>query len=167
MNKSTLALLLSLLAISTIGVYQYQSNVDSTLDNYEFTEEEQYLLTWASGQQVSNEITKIAGPSSKGQCAKYVREAIQRANGAPVQPTGIVSAKDYGPFVKQYGYKTTSRSHEQAVTGDVAILAGQPAHPHGHIAIKCSDGKWRSDFVQNSFWIYKDGSRPSYTIYTL
>ncbi|KRW98315.1 hypothetical protein PPERSA_02092 [Pseudocohnilembus persalinus] len=165
MNKSTLALLLSLLAISTIGVYQYQSNVDSTLDNYEFTEEEQYLLTWASGQQVSKEITKIAGPKSKGLCAKYVREAIQRANGAPVQPTGIASAKDYGPFLKKFGYKSTKKTHDKAVTGDVVIFAGQSAHPHGHIAIKCSDGKWRSDYVQNSFWVYKQGS--PYTIYTL
>ena len=111
------------------------------------------------------EIKKIAGPHSLGLCAKYVREAVQRAKGIPVQATGIASAKDYGPWLVKNGYTKTGKNYENAVVGDVVVFQGNSQHIHGHIAVKCDDGHWRSDFVQNNFWIWSDGFRPHYDIY--
>eukprot|EP00347_Sterkiella_histriomuscorum_P018258 403346197 len=115
--------------------------------------------------KTNTEIKKIAGPKSLGLCAKYVREAVQRAKGIAVEPTGIASAKDYGPWLVKNGYSKSSKTYEQATTGDIAVLQGNSVHIHGHITVKCDDGHWRSDFVQNAFWIYSDGFRPSYVIY--
>lgn len=115
--------------------------------------------------KTNTEIKKIAGPKSQGKCAAFVREAVQRAKGVPVQPVGIVAAKDYGPWLVQMGYSRSSKTYEQAQTGDIAVLQGNSVHIYGHITVKCDDGHWRSDFVQNGFWIYTDGFRPSYVIY--
>lgn len=56
------------------------------------------------------------------------------------------------------GYAQTTKTYTEAAAGAVAIMAGQPAHIHGHICMKCPDGVWRSDFVQNGFFPYADGS---------
>lgn len=115
--------------------------------------------------QTNVQIKKLAGPTSQGLCAKYVREAVQLAKGIPVAATGIESAKDYGPWLIKQGYSASSKSYTQAAVGDIAVMAGSSAHPHGHICVKCDDGHWRSDFVQNNFFPYKDGSQPAYVIY--
>ncbi len=119
--------------------------------------------SWKTG--AASKITSLAGPKSTGKCALVVRQAIQMAKGEPVQPTGIESAKDYGPWLIKEGYSSTWKTYSQASVGAVAVMAGSSAHPHGHICIKCADGRWRSDFVQNGFFPYADGSQPSYTIY--
>jgi len=51
------------------------------------------------------------------------------------------------------------------VTGDIVIFESTDDHEHGHIAVKCDDGKWRSDFVQKGFYPYADGTKPNYLIY--
>lgn len=67
--------------------------------------------------EVSQAITSIAGPHSKGQCAKYVRQAIQIANHEPQSPTGIAAAKDYGPWLEKHGYRATGKTYNQASVG--------------------------------------------------
>jgi hypothetical protein len=84
--------------------------------------------------------------------------AVQQAKGIPVQPTGIVSAKDYGPWLEQQGYSASWKTFQNAEVGDIAVMEGSAAHPHGHICVKCDDGLWRSDFVQRGFFPYADGS---------
>jgi hypothetical protein len=115
--------------------------------------------------RVNTEIKKLAGYKSLGRCAAYVREAVQRAQGSPVYPVGIVAAKDYGPWLEKQGYRRSSKTYTQAQVGDIAVMQNSPNHPYGHICVKCDDGHWRSDFVQNSFFPYIDGSHPSYVIY--
>ena len=83
-----------------------------------------------------------------------MREAIQEAFGEPIRSVGIESAKDYKPFLIIHGYTKVNKDIERCVSGDVVIWEGVRTHIHGHIQIKCSDGKWRSDFVQtpNNPW---------------
>ena len=114
---------------------------------------------------VASEIEKDAGSKSLGKCALYVRKAIQKGKGLKVEPTGIVSAKDYGSFLVKMGYRASKKDYSQANTGDISIFEGNKKHPHGHIQILGSDGKWRSDFKQNNFNPWKDVSNPSYVIY--
>ena len=115
--------------------------------------------------KVGENITVLAGPKSTGKCALFVRQAIQKAKDVNVEPTGIESAKDYGPWLIKQGYKASSKSYTSATTGDVAVMEGSNDHKHGHIQIYCSDKKWRSDFVQKGFYPYADGSQPKYVIY--
>ena len=93
-----------------------------------------------------------------------MRAAIQRARGETQVATGIVSAKDYGTWLVGKSYSKVSRTYDKAVIGDVAVLQGNTAHPHGHIAIFCGTN-WYSDFKQNNFYIWKDGFKPPYAIY--
>ena len=111
------------------------------------------------------QIKKLARSTSTGNCAKYVRKAVQLAQGLSDVGTGTESAKDLGPWLIKQGYSASSKSYTQAAVGDIAVMEGSPAHPHGHICVKCDDGRWRSDFVQKGFFPYKDGSQPDYIIY--
>lgn len=101
--------------------------------------------------QAAENITDMAEAKSSGKCAAYVREAIQRAKGIKVEPTGILSAKDYGPWLVKQGYWVKGdQSITSAKPGNVIVIDAVGKHVHGHIAILCSDGRWRSDFVQKS-----------------
>lgn len=78
--------------------------------------------------QIRRDIASIAvrrsGPTSKGLCASYVREAINMAG----VPTGrTTSAKDYGPILQRAGFSAVSN----LAAGDVRIIQSIPGHPHG------------------------------------
>lgn len=113
-------------------------------------------------------ITSSAEAKSQGDCARYCRAAIQEAKGIPVGPTGINSAKDFGGWLKKLGYSEKSNQSISSVEpGNVIIIDAVGKHEHGHIAIYCSDGRWRSDFVQKSYnpFIGIDASDIEYTLY--
>ncbi|CDW87333.1 UNKNOWN [Stylonychia lemnae] len=143
-------------------------DTDRCEDHYECHEQDTFRTQVQSATfkyQTNVQIKKLAGQSSLGKCAKFVREAVQLAKGLPDEPTGIESAKDYGPWLVMQGYTSTLKSYTQAQIGDVAVMEGSKDHPHGHITVYCDDGHWRSDFVQRNFYPYKDGSQPNYVIY--
>jgi len=117
------------------------------------------------GDKISQEIKKIAKPTSSGTCAKAVRLAVQRSRGEKEEPTGIESACDYGSWLEKRGYVSTKIRFADAQIGDIAILKSSPKHCHGHIQIYSDDYKWRSDFVQKEFYPYADGSKPDYVIF--
>lgn len=108
----------------------------------------------------------LAFAKSQGKCALNVRIAVQRAQNLPEAKTGIVSAKDYGPWLLTKGYLLTGARAEDAKVGDIAVMESSKGHPHGHIQVKTGKSQWTSDFVQRNFYPYKDGSRPGYAIYT-
>lgn len=98
-----------------------------------------------------------AQPKSIGQCARYVRNALEagglKAINSPERP---VNAKDYGPVLKVRGFYETVLSGElgqyDPLEGDVVVL--QPysgGNPAGHIAM-FSGEDWISDFVQRDIW---------------
>ncbi|KQP80733.1 hypothetical protein ASF60_22510 [Methylobacterium sp. Leaf113] len=98
-----------------------------------------------------------AQPKSIGQCARYVRNALEagglKAINPPERP---VDAKDYGPVLKVRGFSETVLSgmlyHYDPLEGDVIVL--QPysgGNPAGHIAM-FSGEDWMSDFVQRDIW---------------
>ncbi|KRW98297.1 hypothetical protein PPERSA_02074 [Pseudocohnilembus persalinus] len=127
-------------------------------------------------QKVANQALqtiKEKNPENKkdlAKCAYFVRYSIQKAiiggNNFDVS-TGILRAKDYGPWLQKMGYQPTKKTYQNASIGDVAVLENTKNHYYGHIAIYCGQGKWVSDFEQNCFYIYKDGTKPPYIIYSL
>jgi type VI secretion system Hcp family effector len=110
------------------------------------------------------------GTKSKGICATAVREAVL-AGGIDISPHPV-PAKDYGPFLKNYGFNSVSDdgwdSSEDPVKGDIAVLQGynEKTKKNGHITM--FDGiMWRSDFVQNDMWSgpgYRENT-PDFTVY--
>jgi hypothetical protein len=102
-----------------------------------------------------------ARPQSHGECAKYVRRAIEYA-GAHLAHT--LDAKDMGTILLDGGFDEAMGPLQK---GDVVIIQPAPGHPHGHAAI--FDGEnWISDFKQ-LHGLYPGPAyrqaKPSYKIY--
>src|SRR5262249_23470326 len=121
-------------------------------------------MSWDSTKAVKY-LQDNAEPHSTGNCAHYVREAIEAGGVTLIRHH---SAKDYGPSLLVVGFNLIRSGlgyiHQ---LGDVGIVQPIPGHPHGHMAM--FDGKhWISDFVQ---WhgIYPGQSyrkeKPAYAIY--
>ena len=105
-------------------------------------------------------------------CCRFVINSIRKASGEEVKSIsgdscGVAHAKDAGDALVTKGYTLTENTIEQAQTGDVIIFGAIRGHLSGHIAIKCADAKWRSDFVQKQANGWKDGKgNDPYVIYS-
>ena len=88
-------------------------------------------------------------PFGQGICAKHVRIALETAG---VNSAGHpVSAKDYGPFLKNVGFALVTDTPYTAQLGDIAVIQRTSKSVHGHIA--GYDGtRWVSDFVQKELY---------------
>lgn len=91
-----------------------------------------------------------AHEQSQGQCAAYVRRAIQ-AGGIVIDPHPY-SAKDYGPFLTGNGFLPVPANGYVPVKGDVVVIQNYDGgDSNGHIAMY--DGSlWVSDFKQRDIW---------------
>ncbi|EMG9277043.1 TPA: glycoside hydrolase family 73 protein [Enterobacter cloacae] len=115
---------------------------------------------WNNSASVSY-INSHAEPESRGNCAAYVRRAVE-AGGVkikipPPRIGGSASACDYGPSFEAVGFKPVY-SYAGSGPTDTAVIPGQQAgdvvviqpidgHPHGHIAL-FNGTNWVSDFIQ-------------------
>lgn len=127
------------------------------LDYPELDDQPIEILTASSSigpisQKILNFAKSRAQSKSTGNCAKYVREAIQ-AGGLSIvaQP----SAYMYGQNLINVGYKQIGCT--AVPSGSVLVIENSSSHPHGHIEIKGDDGHYYSDFKQNSACPYSDG----------
>ncbi|MGD7150387.1 CHAP domain-containing protein [Ralstonia pseudosolanacearum] len=116
------------------------------------------------GNRAANYAVSHAQPHSTGNCAKYVRKAVEWG-GITLRRTHY--AKDYGRSLEEAGFQEVQGSPRK---GDVVVIQPAPGHPAGHMAIY-SGTTWVSDFTQNSgnqgFYpgpAYRS-SQPPYTIY--
>lgn len=105
-----------------------------------------------------------AASHSTGNCAKYVRRAIEKG-GIVLQHTFY--ARNYGPILEQAGFYRILGTPQK---GDVVVIQPAPGHPDGHMAI--FDGSiWVSDFKQRpgpqGFYPGEDYrvAQPPYKIY--
>ncbi|MBS0425483.1 MAG: CHAP domain-containing protein [Proteobacteria bacterium] len=84
--------------------------------------------------------------TSQGQCAKYVRQAIE-AGGVTI-PNRPLYAKDYGPKLMELGFKKIGSAGYSPQKGDIVVLQPPKGQSAGHIQIY--NGKiWESDFKQS------------------
>ena len=125
------------------------------------------VLMWNKSKAVEH-LNSKAQPHSLGQCAAYVRRAVE-AGGVTLQHH--VSAKDYGSSLLHVGFNKIVGSHASAqyhhLAGDVAVIQPIEGHRHGHMTM--FNGKeWVSDFVQHH-GLYPGHSyrlsKPPYAIY--
>ena len=133
-------------------------------------------MAWDKDKAIEHLRNNAEAPYGVGQCAKYVREAIE-AGGLSISQTGSGSAKDYGPRLVAAGFKLVPGPYVAYESGDVAVIDGflkdaaegiKKDHPDGHLAMY--DGTdWISDFKQEGSTPYPGSdyvkAAPSFLIY--
>lgn len=122
--------------------------------------------------------------TSKGQCARAVREALREGGievipPAPQPGNRLPSAADYGPSFENAGANivaTVDRIGGPAIypprnytpsKGDIIVFDRFPGHPDGHTAMY-NGNQWISDFRQKTPWPNQPLAQaygPSYKIY--
>ena len=134
-------------------IFFIQSISNQEFDNksIKFLEDLSFKLS-SFNRQVIQFVKSHAHPSSTGNCAKYVANAID-STGTKVarQP----SAYMYGQNLIDIGYSKVSCTG--ALPGDIIVCERSEAHVHGHIEIKGDDGYYYSDFKQKSYCPYSEG----------
>lgn len=94
-----------------------------------------------SGSSAANFADSHAEPTSRGNCALYVRRAIEWGG---VQIGHTPAAKDMGTALLAAGFYVVTGGPQK---GDVVVIQPLSRHPYGHAAIY--DGHtWVSDFKQ-------------------
>lgn len=91
-------------------------------------------------------LDKHAHSNSQGQCAKYVRQAIE-AGGLAIADRPLY-AKDYGPALTALGFTKVAVEAYTPVKGDIVVLQPPKGQTAGHIEIY-NGTTWVSDFVQS------------------
>lgn len=119
-------------------------------------------LEW-NAQDSIQYISKHALSKSSGNCARYVRTALEAGGIDTSQRPG--SAYLYKHYLPKIGFDFVCKIHgrqnqllwtnQNAKPGDIAVM---DHGKHGHICMW--NGKnWISDFIQNNMWVYKgDGT---------
>ena len=107
-----------------------------------------------SGLNVNKAVSFLdahARQHSSHRCAAFVRQALE-AGGLRWQAKTPGDAKDWGEFLKNYGFSEVSSINYIPAKGDVVVI--QPyrgGNVSGHITM--FDGKkWVSDFIQLDMW---------------
>ncbi len=93
-------------------------------------------------------LDKHAHSTSQGQCAKYVRQAIE-AGGVTIPPPRPLYAKDYGPTLIALGFAELNAEGYVAEKGDVGVFQPPSGQTAGHIQMH-NGTTWVSDFIQGS-----------------
>lgn len=113
---------------------------------------------------------KTPDNKSIGKCATYVREAFQIGGGAGSMSDRPMSACAYSKFMEAWGWTEVYRGFSPSIEGyspqkgDVSVIAGTSAKPHGHIQIY-NDGLWYSDYGDKDAYCYNADSGRPYIIY--
>ena len=130
------------------------------------------------------EETADLNKTSRGQCARAVREALFEGGitvtpPAPSPGNRAASAADYGPSFEKAGADIVASAQRDLgpadyppanytpQKGDVIVFERFPGHSDGHTAMY-NGNQWISDFRQNSPWPNQSGAKnygPSYKIY--
>ena len=112
-------------------------------------------------------INKKARPSyldAKGECALYIREALEAGGiDASIRPG---HAKEYGPYLEQWGFSSVESVDYVPLKGDMAVFQNYDGGSvAGHIQMY-NGSRWVSDHFQNRFWANtKYESANNYMIY--
>ena len=111
-------------------------------------------------------VTRVDGNHDAGEeCATYVKGALADG-GISINPHPT-DAKDYGPYLEQYGFSPVSPGGYTPQIGDVAVIQNYTGgNPAGHITMYTNSG-WLSDFVQRDMWGgpgYRT-NQPSYQVF--
>ncbi|MCX9155301.1 hypothetical protein OPU71_04110 [Niveibacterium sp. 24ML] len=89
-----------------------------------------------------------AHASSQGQCARYVRLAIE-AGGVTIPAPRPTYAKDYGPKLAALGFSKLDAAGYVPQKGDIVVLQPPAGQTAGHIQMHNGE-TWVSDFVQGT-----------------
>lgn len=110
----------------------------------------------STSKKIAIEAERGATTKSLGQCAKYVRLALERA-GVHIPCPYPSSAYMYALLLPKIGFKKVPANLIQ--DGTIAVWSSSESHPHGHICVK-NGNFWYSDFKQKNVmcWIAGAGN---------
>lgn len=109
--------------------------------------------------------TAMSNAKSKagGQCAKYVRDALESAQTKKIFSGGLGHARDYSTSLQKLGWVQVGGNGTPAMKGDIIVFprtSGKNAE-YGHVCIFTGSGtKWVSDFVQGQAQPNKSSNHP-------
>lgn len=85
-----------------------------------------------------------------GKCAKAVRLSLEAGGiNTSNRPN---SAKDYGPYLQNWGFGTVDKTGYSPLKGDIRVFQNYTGGSiHGHINMY-NGNQWVSDFFENGFW---------------
>lgn len=118
-------------------------------------------MEWDLDILVSHAV-KAAKPKSLGKCARYVREALEKAQIKKFFSGGLGDAKDVPRRLVQMGWASVGENIKSFKKGDIAVFAKTKSE-YGHICIFTGSG-WVSDFKQKQLQPYSSANF-SYNVY--
>ena len=87
-----------------------------------------------------------------GNCARAVRLAITAGGINTDARPKSKSAKDYGPYIEEWGFSLVNEPNYLPVRGDVRVIQNHPEGSiHGHMDMY-NGFRWVSDYMQNGTW---------------
>lgn len=141
----------------TNGYYYCDSSENTGYSYYEYASEPTTSSTFKK-DSAAMYILSHANSASEGQCAKYVRLALEAGgfdtSGHPKY------AKDYDTFLVRKGWHILDPSSYSSQVGDICVHKTISGHPYGHIAMNAGS-YWVSDFIQSDMHGGSDYRRSS------
>lgn len=128
----------------------------STSDGYE----------WDLNKLSASAIRRASGRSATGDCARYVRYALQDADLKHRVSGGLGHANQMGSQLINLGWNVVGQNLTQPQKGDIAIFQrtnSKDGAKYGHVCI-FTGNKWVSDFIQSSVQPNSKSKLP-YTVY--
>lgn len=109
---------------------------------------------------------KASGRKSQGQCALYVRMALEQAQIKKFFSGPLGNANEMPPKLLQMGWESVGQNIQVFQKGDIAVFnrtTSLKGSQYGHVCI-WTGNKWVSDFIQNSVQP-SSGTKLPYTLY--
>lgn len=129
---------------------------------------------WNAGK-AANHAIKHAQPSTKHQCATYVRQAVNSGGGKPQKACGLGNGYRAGRGLTKYGFvqilagKTNDSGYSsyKPMLGDIMCMTkGNDFGYWGHICMFCGQQYgWISDFKQSSPYVYPNSGPGNFWVY--
>ena len=122
--------------------------------------------SWDLNRLCTTALANAAGRKSTGDCAKYVRLALESAQKKKMFSGGLGHANQMSSRLVKMGWVSVGSNITSWQKGDICVFSRtntEAGQKYGHVAI-WTGVKWVSDFIQNQIQPTR-GSNLPYTIY--
>ena len=152
--------------------------LDFSIPTFEAGTALQEITVWGNGNVSGYSIEKavnylnanaypVYNKETCGRCARAVRLAIEAGGVNTTNRPSTGYAKDFGPYLTEWGFREVDLSNYSPIKGDVRVMQNyRGGNIAGHMDMY-NGSRWVSDYLQNGFWPgpgYRE-YQPSYRIF--